>query len=59
MATLPSDPAMLLSVVNMKLRDEFSSLSDLCDSLGIDSDDLSRRLAAAGFSYMPDINQFR
>lgn len=29
MYTLPKDPVMLLSFVNMKLRDEFSSLDEL------------------------------
>ena len=31
---LPKDPIMLLSVVNMKLRDTYSSLDALCDDLG-------------------------
>lgn len=56
---LPSDPGMLYSVVNMKLRDEYSSLDDLCLSLGVDHDDLVRRLSDAGFEYDPAVNQFR
>ena len=32
---LPQDPAMLLSYVNMKLRDQYASLDDLCDDLDI------------------------
>ena len=30
---LPKDPVMLLSAVNMKLRDEYASLDALCDDL--------------------------
>ena len=30
---LPEDPMMLLSFVNMKLRDEYDSLQALCDDL--------------------------
>ena len=30
---LPKDPVMLLSFVNMKLRDEYSSLDEMCSSL--------------------------
>lgn len=50
---------MLLSAVNMKLRDEYGSLDDLCRSLDIDRAELEKRLADAGFEYMPEINQFR
>lgn len=56
---LPSDPFILLSVINTKLRDEYSSLDNLCSSLGIDRKDLDDRLRAVGFEYKPQINQFR
>lgn len=56
---LPKDPFMLLSVINTKLRDDYSSLSELCVSLGVDKTDLQRTLVDAGFTYMPEINQFR
>ncbi|MBP3535535.1 MAG: DUF4250 domain-containing protein [Muribaculaceae bacterium] len=59
MTELPRDPFMLLSAVNMKLRDEFDSLDELCASLDIDRADLERRLADAGFIYLPAPNQFR
>jgi hypothetical protein len=55
---LPSNPAMLLSWVNTKLRDEYASLDELCASLDIDRDELEARLAAAGFEYNPDLNKF-
>ena len=38
MADLPKDPAMLLSIVNMKLRDFYPSLDVLCDDLEIEKD---------------------
>lgn len=50
---------MLLSVVNTRLRDEYASLAELCASLDVDPQELASRLEAAGFSYMPEINQFR
>lgn len=56
---LPSDPFMLLSVVNTKLRDEFESLDDLCASLDIDRETLEKKLGEAGFSYVVSANQFR
>ncbi len=56
---LPQDPFILLSFVNMKLRDEYGSLNEMCDDLGVDRAGLEQRLAAAGFEYMPEVNQFR
>lgn len=56
---LPGDPAMLLSVINTKLRDEFDSLDELCASLDIDPDVIKQCLASIGAEYMPQINQFR
>lgn len=56
---LPQDPFMLLSFVNMRLRDEYSDLDDLCASLDIDKSDLVAKLHAAGFDYIPAANQFR
>ncbi len=57
---LPQDPNMLVSVINMKLRDgNYDSLSDLCLSLGIDEADLKNRLAEAGFEFDPVSRQFR
>lgn len=56
---LPSDPYILLSVVNTKLRDFYPSIEELCKALDIDIDDLSERLGKAGFSYDRATNQFR
>lgn len=56
---LPSDPFMLLSMINMKLRDQYSSLSDLCDDMDIDRTALENRLKEAGFEYVEKQNQFK
>lgn len=57
---LPQDPNMLVSVINMKLRDgNFDSLEDLCRSLDIDGEELRKKLSEAGYEYLPDANQFR
>ncbi len=55
---LPQDPMMLLSVINMKLRDNYSSLSQLCDDMDIEEAGLKARLASAGFEYSPENNRF-
>ncbi|OOE36446.1 hypothetical protein BZG06_03275 [Salinivibrio kushneri] len=53
------DPVMLMSIVNMKLRDEFDSLEDLVRYYDIDTAVLCTRLEEAGFTYIEDANQFR
>lgn len=58
MTTIPSDPMMLFSFINMKLRDEFSSLDELCASLDIDREWLKKKLADAGFEYSTENNKF-
>lgn len=57
--SLPQDPIMLYSAVNMKLRDSYSSLEDLCKSEGVEISSLMDALRNAGFEYNPSINQFR
>lgn len=56
---LPKDPVMLMSAVNMKLRDEGYSLDELCKQEGLEKQELLDKLKSAGFDYMPEINQFR
>lgn len=56
---LPQDPFMLLSFVNMKLRDEYADLDELCASAGIVRAELEKKLGEAGFEYLPEIKQFR
>ena len=56
---IPNDPVMLLSFVNMKLRDEFSDLDELCGVLDVSREDLEERLAAIGYLYNETMNQFK
>lgn len=58
---LPSDPYMLLSAINMKLRDGgYSSFEEMCRVLDLDEAAIRDTLKAAGFEYMPaPVNQFR
>lgn len=58
MEELPKDPMMLMSFVNMKLRDQYSSLDELCAALDINRSELEARLAAVGFEYNPAQNKF-
>ena len=56
---LPKDDAMLLSFVNMKLRDGYDSLDALCDDLEEDRAEVEARLFAAGYFYDGAQNAFR
>lgn len=49
---------ILFSVVNMKLRDEFSSIKSLCVSLELDEEVLLKRLKQHGYVYAQQNNQF-
>ena len=48
---LPNDPIMLLSAVNMKLRDRYPTLDALCDDLDVSRAELEEKLAAVGYAY--------
>lgn len=56
---LPNDPMMLLSVINMKLRDNYNSLAELCEELDIDQEMIKSKLSAVGFEYDSEKNAFR
>ena len=57
---IPEDPIMLLSFLNMKLRDgDYESLAQLCDDLGVLEEEIVNKLDNAGFHYMDSIKQFR
>ncbi len=56
---IPKDPAMLLSYVNMKLRDQYEDLEDLCDDLAIDRKDLEEQMASINYYYQEKEHQFK
>ena len=55
---LPKDPIMLLSVINMKLRDQYASLEALCEDMDVDEQQLRSRLLEVGYEYSGERNQF-
>ena len=58
MNSYPKDPIMLLSWVNLKLRDFYPSLENLCEDLDIDPADLIETLEKAGYVYICEQNRF-
>ena len=55
---IPNDPVMLLSFVNLKLRDFYDSLDALCDDLDVDRSEIEAKLSAINYTYNKDRNQF-
>lgn len=54
----PKDPVMLLSFMNVKLRDYYGSLEDCCEDLGLDKKEIAGKLEAIGYRYDGQRNQF-
>ena len=55
---LPHDPAILVSFLNMKLRDVYPSLDALCDDLQEDRDAILAETEKAGWHYDAEANAF-
>ncbi len=55
---LPQDPIMLLSFVNMKLRDFYPTLQALCDDLDVSKEEITAKLANVGYEYNSEYNKF-
>ena len=55
---IPQDPVMLLSFINLKLRDFYGSLEQLCDDLGVSEQEITDKLATIDYHYDEERNQF-
>ena len=56
---IPEDPNMLLSFMNMMLRDRYSSLEEFCIVYGADINEITNKLKSIGYQYDEKLNQFR
>lgn len=55
---LPKDPMLLLSVVNTKLRDQYTSLDALCEDMQADREKMETKLQNIDYTYDENANQF-
>ena len=55
---IPNDPVMLLSYVNLKLRDFYTKLDALCEDLDADRNEIVEKLAGINYHYDEEKNQF-
>lgn len=55
---MPKDPIMLLSYVNLKLRDFYPNLQSMCEDMDVREDEIIDRLASVHYHYDKERNQF-
>ena len=55
---MPKDPVMLLSYVNLKLRDFYTNLDQLCEELDADRAEIVEKLTSIDYHYDEEKNQF-
>ena len=55
---IPQDPVMLLSYINLKLRDFYPSLEAFCEDTDESMEDIVKKLEAIDYHYDANRNQF-
>ena len=55
---IPKDPNILFSYINTQLRDNYSSLDELCSSLWAYKNEITQKLSALGYRYDEANNLF-
>ena len=58
MLNLPNEPIILLSFINTKLRDFYSSLDDFCDDTQCDKQEIIDKLNSINYQYNKKLNKF-
>lgn len=53
------NPFILLCYINTKLRDEYSNLDCLCESLNLNKDEVINKLKEINYEYNCELNQFK
>lgn len=56
---LPSNPYVLLSFINTKLRDQYESLDSLINDLDLKKEEIIEILENIDYTYDENINQFK
>ncbi len=58
MLNLPNEPIILLSFINTKLRDFYSSLDDFCNDTQCDKQEIIDKLNSINYQYNKKLNKF-
>ena len=55
---VPQDPVMLLSFLNLKLRDFYGSLDALCEDLDLNREEILEKMRQIDYAYDEENNRF-
>lgn len=55
---IPQDPVMLLSFVNLKLRDFYGNPDAMCDDMDVSRVEIEEKLKSIGYFYDSERNQY-
>ena len=55
---IPQDPVMLLSFLNLKLRDFYGSLDALCEDLDLNKEEILNKMKQIDHTYDKEKNRF-
>ena len=55
---IPQDPVMLLSFLNLKLRDYYGSLDALCEDLDLNREEILEKMKQIDYTYDEENNRF-
>lgn len=55
---VPNDPMILLSYINTQLRDNYSSIDELCKSMCVDGEEIVSKLSEIDYVYDEKLNKF-
>lgn len=53
------DVNILVSIINLKLRDNYKNLDELCDDMNLNEEELKDKLKEGGYEYLKEGNCFR
>ncbi|WP_297633437.1 DUF4250 domain-containing protein [uncultured Clostridium sp.] len=53
------DVNILVSIINLKLRDYYKDLDTLCEDMDLNEEELKVKLKEGGFDYLKEGNCFR
>ena len=55
---IPQDPIMLLSFLNLKLRDFYKNLDALCEDMALDKEEILEKMRTIHYTYDEESNRF-
>ena len=55
---LPNNPFILLSLINTKLRDNYSSFDELVEDLDLNKEEIINILKGINYTYDSNLNKF-